>query len=613
MAYLPFLIMKKLFFILLVSALFSPIQAKERSISSLPSNIAGNEVRLVNYRDSVRMVKVPCSPKDLSRMWNRMKNPANFESSDYIISEDQKKKHSMQMERIWKESPWLENVSEKDFQKWILPYRCADEMTDFEGDSLLRQMYAPLIRDINDPTEVFRIVCKRVYDTMRECRSDCPYTLDAYTINYIQQATCEQRCVLLVHILRQLGIPCCIDCIPFWGNYSTVGHSWVAMLYQGKTYVFEDNSKGGTVCEAGTRPVDAAKFPVRYRPDDADQYPYPIQSIKEATKVYRYSFLQEASGDTVFAYSDYEDVSSSYGYRSSIKKRIPIVEERNSTCYLCAFRTGSTWEPIARAKANRQGWVEFPDINPHVMYIVSNFTNGRLNALTHPFLGAEPDTEFVPDEEETKITVRRKYPIFSYWLNQWGNMRGSVFEAANESDFKDADTIGTVNRMPFGYTSVIPAYKGKAYRYVRYHASMNTRTPLAELQFFNLKGKVLGTTIAGGVQPEYYAAPFDGNVMSVCTAKKTGYWIGLDFGQPEQIDSICFLPKNDGNDVQIGHRYELFYFDKKWKSLGSKVAMGNTLMYYVPQNALLLLKDRSQGIEERPFLYDNSQSLQIWY
>jgi len=257
--------MKQIILILFV-VLISLCQGyAEESNSQLIPTSAGTEASvLVSYRDSVRTQKVPCSPKVLSTLWNILKKEtgtSSLPSDGFNINTSIESIYANRMEKIWRESPWSAKVCQADFQRWILPYRCADEMVDFEGDSLLKQMYAPLIEGVNNPKEAFRIISKRIYDTIRECNSDCPYILDAYTINYIRQANCEQRCVLLVHILRQLGIPCCIDRIPFWGNYSTVGHSWVAMVFEGKTYVYDDSSKDGSVREASSGPIDAALFP----------------------------------------------------------------------------------------------------------------------------------------------------------------------------------------------------------------------------------------------------------------------------------------------------------------------------------------------------------------
>ena len=89
-------------------------------------------------------------------------------------------------------------------------------------------------------------------------------------------------------------------------------------------------------------------------------------------------------------------------------------------------------------------------------------------------------------------------------------------------------------------------------------------------------------------------------------------WVGLDLGRHENISSIGFCPRNDDNDISPGDIYELFYWDGEWKSLGEKKACTHELNYHnVPKNALLWLRDKSKGKEERPFTYEHNT--QIWW
>ena len=64
--------------------------------------------------------------------------------------------------------------------------------------------------------------------------------------------------------------------------------------------------------------------------------------------------------------------------------------------------------------------------------------------------------------------------------------------------------------------------------------------------------------------------------------------------------------------IEAGHLYELYYFDKQWHLIGRQLAKENRLIFEdVPSGALLLLKDKTKGQEERIFEYVNNQ--QIWY
>ena len=59
-------------------------------------------------------------------------------------------------------------------------------------------------------------------------------------------------------------------------------------------------------------------------------------------------------------------------------------------------------------------------------------------------------------------------------------------------------------------------------------------------------------------------------------------------------------------------RYELFYWDGRWKSLGQQVARHDYLEYrHVPKGALLWLRNLDEGVQERIFIYEGGR--QIWY
>ena len=71
---------------------------------------------------------------------------------------------------------------------------------------------------------------------------------------------------------------------------------------------------------------------------------------------------------------------------------------------------------------------------------------------------------------------------------------------------------------------------------------------------------------------------------------------------------IRFAPSTDLNFVEKGHLYELYYFDTDWHLLKRVYSQGTSLTFHdVPKNALLLLKDRTGGREERIFNFENGK------
>ena len=78
-----------------------------------------------------------------------------------------------------------------------------------------------------------------------------------------------------------------------------------------------------------------------------------------------------------------------------------------------------------------------------------------------------------------------------------------------------------------------------------------------------------------------------------------------DSVHPVVMEKIVYTPINDGDTICAGDKYELFYWDDgKWSSRGCRTAASGELCFKdVPAGALLLLRNLSQGVNTRIFLY----------
>lgn len=87
----------------------------------------------------------------------------------------------------------------------------------------------------------------------------------------------------------------------------------------------------------------------------------------------------------------------------------------------------------------------------------------------------------------------------------------------------------------------------------------------------------------------------------------------MDFGRPVELERIIYTGRGDGNSIDIGDIYELFYWDSQgWVSLGRKNATNIRLTYRnVPGGGLYLLRDLTKGKNERIFTYENGR--QVWW
>ena len=80
-----------------------------------------------------------------------------------------------------------------------------------------------------------------------------------------------------------------------------------------------------------------------------------------------------------------------------------------------------------------------------------------------------------------------------------------------------------------------------------------------------------------------------------------------------EISKILYTGRGDGNTIDIGDTYELFYWDGScWVSVGQQKAADVKLEYeQVPSGTFYWLRDLTKGKEERIFTYEGGR--QVWW
>ena len=136
------------------------------------------------------------------------------------------------------------------------------------------------------------------------------------------------------------------------------------------------------------------------------------------------------------------------------------------------------------------------------------------------------------------------------------------------------------------------------------------------MEFFDennktIKGKIIGTD---GIDKHTKETVFDGDVLTGFEGNSPdGHWVGLELSEPSKVSKIRYMPRNDGNCVEVGDKYQLLmYVGGNWKTLAWKRAKSNMLLIRnIPSGGLFLLRDRTKGHEERIFTYENNK--QVWW
>ena len=513
---------------------------------------------------------------------------------------------------VWRQSPWKEEVSFELFCEYILPYRLKDEEVDMSWRKTLYDRYHHWISGVKDMKRAFEIVHDSIGKSFHPMGAIIPYTLSLIDLDKTRHGTCKQRGVYEAGVMRALGIPVAIDNLYEWANYSLSGHAWVALITKEGTYTV---SRGDSVARR-FNPIESSIFSLRMPLDEDhdDNIDDILKFRKSSAKVFRNTYknchhtYHDGNADA-FTYGRFSnsfaiDVSADYFQTSDI-----IIESNEEYGYLCVFKTGADWQPVAYSMSNK-GQMTFSNMGDSVVYMFGSFDNGSFVPKGSPFLFADGTMRYLQPDYKYRSNVRisRKYPITTQFVNYWIRVKDGYFAASNRRDFKDSVLLHYITYIPTFRNKIVLSTNRK-FRYYRYGTHCGTKHNLAEIQLY-YQGRLCEGEISSSNVKDAEKA-FDGDTFSFFEGMKP-FWITIDMGKPVNIDEIVFYSRNDDNYVIPDNDYELLYYDHGWQSLGIKHSTGYWLDYAnVASNALYVLRNKTKGKEERIFTYENGK--QIWW
>ena len=214
------------------------------------------------------------------------------------------------------------------------------------------------------------------------------------------------------------------------------------------------------------------------------------------------------------------------------------------------------------------------------------------------------------------MTILRKYPFMGRQDHFNGRMSGGRFQGSAMADFSTATDIHVHEGITDGNWYDVAVDCNGPFRYVRYIGPAGSHCNVNEIEFFGSDGKKLEGAVTGtdGEAGQEKEKVFDGDILTGFNGvSPDGHWVGLRFRQPEKICRIRYIPRNDGNCIEIGDEYELMYWkDNGWQSLGKQTATDNRLLYKnIPSGGLYVVRNLTKGHEERIFTYMDEK--QIWW
>lgn len=514
----------------------------------------------------------------------------------------------------WKNNPWLSHLTFDQFCEYVLPYKVA-ELQPLDG---WRTDFMNSYKDLLDGLRYCDLyngsayrACKTLNDAYKQNlnpRVNNQGNLPVKDISVrmkVPFGTCRDFVYITTAVFRSVGLPVAQDCTPHWANIR-LGHSWNVLLAQnGKTVPFVgmlDKMDNGQIIDE--------------RPPKVFRKTY--ASNKELRDLNRSGGYVPAFFRDIFQ----KDVTSEYISTADIE--IDCSRQNNKYAFLCVFGDND-WTPVHFAPVTHGGAI-FKDMARNVVYLPVVYTiNGGMKPLGAPFLLKHDGTThaFDPGENTRHAKIYRKSPALRYTWDYAKLAKGGEFEASNDPGFKGR--VCHVHTIPTGYaiswemnvSDTVPPC-----RYWRYiHRGNETYCSMADIFFYGkdkldapLSGKIIGTEGSWENNPQWSRENlFDGDPLtSYCAPSHTGCWVGLDFGKPTKVSKLRYTPRGDGNMIEVGDCYELFYWDnERWASLGRKAAATVYVEYSFPDNAILLLRDVTKGHEERIFTIDRDGT-QVW-
>jgi hypothetical protein len=511
---------------------------------------------------------------------------------------------------VWRSKPWAKHVNFKQFCEYILPYRIHNEPLQNWRKKFKTEydIFADSLKNKSDPKELARKVNDLILRDWKFLDNFNKYSYFAgvNSFDHFKGGICEHHYLLLACVLRSLGVPCAIDFTPQWKHWAGQ-HSWMVILdTTGKMIAFNPGN-----------------------PHFYYTHKVPLGQTGTASKVYRRTFEIQSSSlpantdslayiPSPFDNVQIKDVTYEYDYPQSDIELTLEKCPRSKLLYLSVFGYGLSHHPIGWAKINGRRAL-FKSVGVPAVFLSTYYEDNKELETSEPFIFYDKDNikQIIPDTSK-KVTVRldRKFPVDDSMHVYLNELIGGKFQGSNTPDFKDADDLFTI-RDTVGSFVDKEITGNKQYRYVRFLAPYRGRINMAEIEFYGtmsnhevkLNGRIIGD---GKILKGSLNDVFDGKSASSLSSVPNS-WVGLDLGHTIPVTKIRYLPRNELNGIEIGDIYELFYFNHNtWFSLGRSMADKNYLIYNnVPSGALLVLKNLSEGKDERIFTWENNK--QRWW
>lgn len=529
--------------------------------------------------------------------------------------------------KAWQENAYTKEAPFEDFCMYILPYRFTDQ---FCLDNYRQLFYDRHQGFFSQKRDDFRKLTDSLHFKYSFLGHSVGYgasipICDIATYERIRRGICRDQTQFNALLMSALGMPIAIDFTPAWGNRSD-GHSWNALVMEGKTYPFEpfwDEERW--------------KYDQIYNNESIDL----VARKFRLPKVFRHTFElhigdgpffdKEEKKENVpglFKNPRMKDVSSQYfkttDVQVDITKRIP---EDTHYCYLCVYNAISMdWTPVQWGKIKGKQ-ATFKGMGRDIVYLPAFYVNGEIIPAA-PAFRLEQDGScrtLQPDGKKTDITVSTLSAIYSVRRDflsgaQLVGCEDEGWQGEEEVLYTISDTIDT------GCNSV-ELHPRKPYRYLRLFLPQDS-IALNEIIFFERQGNQIRpvsdvklyakTQTTNRLKPEYMVDHLSGTgyLGAFCSEEEKRKGILFDLGKSCDLCGFSFVPLTNYR-VNAGPSYSLCYWDRDQWIEAAVVEGENDFITFkqVPSGALYVVKSsmpvHDTFYRERIFTY--TDGIQYWW
>jgi len=551
-------------------------------------------------------------------------------SADFLI------RHINYCFHIWQQYPWCKDIDFDTFCKYILPYTTNNCYWEQAAD-FFEQKYATLRDSVCHKSykEIGKIIAEDIDKTFvqnwvlfsQKHKGLLPTTFE--NLAKAQIGTCLEANIYKIAALRANGIPVALNTFPNWGNANSP-HFWTEIIGDEHIEKLYDNTQRPYISDSDIL-VDNIFWKNTYSPTVKDTLPHvSIQYCRTIPKVYRINYeiqqnclalrAKEEIPD-FFRNPGIEDITDKYIVCKDIEVPLWDNKHKKEYVYLCCY-DDNNWIPVGWS-IPRKKQALFTKVGVNVLYLPAYYENGAIIPAGNAFILKENGElkcfSEEADKKEISATFYSKTPYRLHTALQAAGTVGTRFSVCNKKDLSDNLNVYTIEKLPF-YEDSFKIPTNKKYRYLvcdfQNTPAFQDAYSIAEIKIFGknrqqLEGKLTGTK---GISDNKLENVMDGDRVSFYQPDKSEkrQYIVFDLGQPREIEKVEFYPRSDDNRIVTGELYELFYWDKKWISLGRQYGKENRLAFHnIPQNALFRIHNHTRGKEHRPFTYEEGK--QVWW